>query len=128
MASQKATTFADDIITPLLSEEKVNAHKKKYSQLQNANRATTESTMSDDLSIGGPEGEDELNDDKAPRLTPTQVLKHMAVVLVTGAGAAASVSSFLFSPAILVYVAGGFCLLNTPMVLLKEWKISKIPS
>lgn len=62
------------------------------------------------------------------KLTAMQMAKWATVLIVAGAGAAASLASFALSPAIIVYVAGGICLMNFPMVIYKENKILFLPS
>lgn len=60
--------------------------------------------------------------------TAAQMLKSMTALLVSAAGAVASITSFIFAPAIIVYVAGGICIMNFPMVSYKEKKILMLPS
>jgi hypothetical protein len=68
--------------------------------------------------------------------TAAQLFKSMLVFLVALAGVAVAITLFI-SLAIanldlpmtsIVYVAGGLCLMNSPIVMYKEWKILVSPS
>lgn len=65
---------------------------------------------------------------KAAKPTGTQIMKSVMALLVSAAGAAASVWSVMFVPVIIVYVAGGLCMMNFPIVTYKEMKILLLPS
>ncbi len=128
-ANEKVEVFPKDLMTPLLSDDEEKQYANSSSLLQRPQRANTESTTNVDLDDGGsPRDDTNLHDEKKPKLTPTQILKQMTVVMITVGGAAASLAAFVVSPAVIVYVAGGICLFNTPIVLYKEHKISTIPS
>lgn len=66
-----------------------------------------------------------------------QLFKFILVFVVAAAGAAAAITLFIslsvitpsFEMAIIIaYVAGSLCLMNSPIVMYKEWKILFTPS
>lgn len=131
ITAEKAAVFPVDLITPLLSDDEEIQHVKRSTSLQRHRRANTESTTTVDLNDSGSPRDDSILDDQdqgKPKLTPMQIMKHMAVVMVAVGGAAASLATFAVSPAMVVYVAGGICILNTPIVVYKEHMISTLPS
>jgi len=129
ITAEKAVVFPEDLISPLLSDNEEIQHVKRSSSLQRHRRANTESTTRGDLNDGGSPSVDSILDDEGkPKLTPMQIIKHMTVVMAAVGGAAAFLATFAVSPAIIVYAAGGICILNTPMVVYKEHKISTIPT
>jgi len=62
------------------------------------------------------------------KLTAGQTLWAGAVCAMTVAGAAASAVSFVLSPTVIVYVAGGLCCLHVPFVLFREKKMLELPT
>lgn len=66
--------------------------------------------------------------DTTKRPTNAQMLKSVGALLVSAGGALASIASFILVPHIIVYVAGGICLMNFPIVAYKEKKILFLPS
>ena len=65
---------------------------------------------------------------KKNKPTIGQIFKSTCAILITAAGAVASILSFMVAPAIIVYVAGSICLMNFPMVTYKEKKLMMLPS
>lgn len=60
--------------------------------------------------------------------TPMQVLKSLVVYLVLGAGIATSVAAMVYAPTIITYIMGGVCIANVPYSIIKERKLSKLPT
>mmetsp|Transcript_22657 Transcript_22657/g.40885 ORF Transcript_22657/g.40885 Transcript_22657/m.40885 type:complete len:287 (+) Transcript_22657:2-862(+) len=56
------------------------------------------------------------------------MLKSVGALIVSAAGAIASIASFILVPHTLVYVAGCICLMNFPIVAYKEKKLLFLPS
>eukprot|EP00584_Thalassiosira_punctigera_P006303 CAMPEP_0172530492 /NCGR_PEP_ID=MMETSP1067-20121228/4213_1 /TAXON_ID=265564 ORGANISM="Thalassiosira punctigera, Strain Tpunct2005C2" /NCGR_SAMPLE_ID=MMETSP1067 /ASSEMBLY_ACC=CAM_ASM_000444 /LENGTH=330 /DNA_ID=CAMNT_0013314711 /DNA_START=149 /DNA_END=1141 /DNA_ORIENTATION=+ len=101
--------FADETISPLLSKDGATA-------------AT--SVISDERELGT-KGSDDV---AIAKPTNAQKLKSVVALLVSVAGAAASIASFLVATTIIVYVAGCICLMNLPIVTYREKKILFLPS
>jgi len=106
-AHKKSASYVDE--TPLLSKD----------------GATVATSVNSDEREAGVEGTDDADSAKP---TASQLFKSLTVLLVAAAGAAASIASILFYPAIIVYVAGGLCLLHFPTVTYKERKLLLLPS
>lgn len=104
--------FADDFISPLLPSKETEGGTVATSVNSDEQR---EYGSTDIVSI---------------KPTVGQVFKSLVAILVAVGGAAASISSFILvpTPAIMVYVAGGICLMNLPIVIYKERKILFLPS
>lgn len=60
--------------------------------------------------------------------TPTQVLKSLIVYLVLSAGIASSVAAMVYAPVVITYIMGGVCIANVPYSIIKERKLSKMPT
>jgi len=60
--------------------------------------------------------------------TPMQVLKSLVVYIVLGAGIAASVAAMVYAPTIITYIMSGVCIANVPYSIIKERKLSKLPT
>lgn len=103
-------SFADE--TPLLSKD--------------GGATVATSVNSDDREQGSVEGIVAAGVVAKP--TASQMMKSMTALLISAAGMAAAICSFIFAPAIIVYVAGSLCILNFPMVSYKERKILILPS
>lgn len=102
--SVNRTQFADDVVEPLLNKDAITVATVANSD--------TESLDSDNV-----------------RYKPTnaQLFRAGVVLAVSSAGVAASVASFILSPEIFVYIAGGICCLHFPFVVYRERKILKLP-
>lgn len=108
VAPDKANKFfTEETTTPLLGKD----------------GGTVATSVTSDERYSGMEG-----DDSIAKPTNVQVLKSVAALFVSAAGAAASLTCFIFEPAIMVYIAGGICLMNFPLVAYKEKKIMFLPS
>lgn len=97
-----AKTATDELSSPLLSKE--------------VDGTVTSSIYSD------------TGDKITPKLTTEQVLHSAVVASCVTAGAVSSIVSFIMYPAIIVYVAGGICLLNCPIVLYNQKKMMTLDS
>lgn len=93
-----AETSADELISPLLSKD--------------ADYTVVSSCVYSDT-----------GDEITPKLTTGQVLQSAVVASCVTAGAVTSIVSFIMYPAIIVYVAGGICLMNCPIVLYNQRKM-----
>lgn len=58
-----------------------------------------------------------------PKPTAGQLLTAAAVTSVVAVGCASSIVSFLLYPVVIVYVAGGVCLFNSPIVIYNQRKM-----
>ena len=101
--------FADEIIAPLLSKE---------------DGGTVATSVNSDEQEDGPSA----NNGMGTKPSAAQAFKSVMVVLLAVGGAAASVASFIVMPATMVYIAGGICIMNLPIVVCKERKILFLPS
>eukprot|EP01082_Thalassiosira_pseudonana_P003675 g2863.t1 g2863 contig12:940887-942046(+) len=108
IASSYANSRANDLVAPLL--------KKGGGGTDTV--ATTTSDAQQNSIISEP----------TIKPTATTILRATTVALVSAAGVASSIAAFLVSPAIIVYVAGGMCLANVPVVLYKERKMALLPA
>lgn len=108
--SKKAGVFVDEMSSPLL---------------ENKHDGATVATSVNSDERGQPDASPYAD---PGTLTASQIAKWAAAVTLSGAGAAASIAAFILSPAIIVYVAGAVCLMNVPLVILKENKLLFLPS
>lgn len=109
MAPDKTGSFSDEITSPLINKD----------------GETVATSVDSDAREPGMKASANIS---AAKPTAAQIMKSMVALLVATAGALASVAAFLQVPAIIVYVAGGICLLNFPIVTCKERKILLLPS
>ena len=105
-AINKPSAFTDDIAWPLLSKD-------------GATVAT---------SINSDDRDQVVEVDGKTRPKASQIMKSVMAILVSAAGAVASIFTFILSPAVIVYVAGSICLMHFPMVTYKERRIVLLPS
>lgn len=63
------------------------------------------------------------HDEITPKPTTGQLLTAAAVASCVTAGAASSIASFIMYPAVIVYIAGGICLFNCPIVIYNQRKM-----
>ena len=126
IAANRTNELADDLISPLLVEEGVRS-PEQHSPTCRKNWSTA-SVSNVSCEIGESKGEGRMAEGEYIKPTPLQMLKAGVVVLGSAAGAASSIVSFILSPAIIVYVAGGICLLNSPVVVYMEKKLFSLPS
>eukprot|EP00581_Thalassiosira_minuscula_P005595 CAMPEP_0183738978 /NCGR_PEP_ID=MMETSP0737-20130205/55912_1 /TAXON_ID=385413 /ORGANISM="Thalassiosira miniscula, Strain CCMP1093" /LENGTH=329 /DNA_ID=CAMNT_0025973639 /DNA_START=78 /DNA_END=1067 /DNA_ORIENTATION=+ len=108
-ANRTSRFYDDEITSPLLVKD----------------GGTVATSVGSDERVPGPEA---WADVAAAKPTAAQIVKSLTALLISAAGAAASVASFILSPAVIVYVAGSVCLLNLPMVTYKEIKLLLLPS
>lgn len=97
-----AETSADELISPLLSKD--------------ADCTVVSSCVYSDTG------------DEITKLTTGQVLQSAVVASCVTAGAVTSIVSFIMYPAIIVYVAGGICLMNCPIVLYNQRQMMALDS
>ena len=103
-SSINKTHFADDVVEPLLNKDAITV----------ATVANSDTDSLDSENIGY-------------KPTNAQLFKAGVVFALSSAGVAASVASFILSPEIFVYIAGGICCLHFPFVVYRERKILKLP-
>ena len=108
VGSVRPGIFADVMISPLLSKD----------------GGTVATSVNSDEQEDGPSA----NNDMGTKPSAAQTFKSVMVVLLAVGGAAASVASFIVMPATMVYIAGGICIMNLPIVVCKERKILFLPS
>ena len=101
-AATKTNAVADDIVSPLLGKE-------------------VDGTVATSVCS------DSCNPRTIARPTASQALTAAVVAAIVAAGAGASIVSFLLCPVIIVYVAGGVCLFNCPVVIYYQKKIILLP-
>ncbi len=100
-AVQTNSSFAD--ATPLLGKD-------------GANVAVDKSVKSNKL-------EGTRGDNDVARVTSLRIFKSALAFLVAAASLAASILSFIISPATIVYIMGVMCSLNFALITCKEWRI-----
>jgi hypothetical protein len=66
---------------------------------------------------------DSSNDKITPKPTTGQLVTAAVVAVFATAGAVSSVVSFIMYPAIVLYVSGGVCLFNCPIVIYNQRKL-----
>lgn len=102
-AVHTSSSFAD--ATPLLGKDGANDTAGKSENL-------------DKRGIEGTKCVDEVS-----RVSYARIFKSALTFLVAAASLAASIFSFILSPAIVVYFMGGVCSLNFAFVMCNEWRI-----
>lgn len=139
---ERANIFIDDhIVTPLLAKENEEANAisetYKYDPESNLTITTLETSMQSDF--GAPDHPDGNNigktySDNAKPRSRCQLLKSATMFLLAVGNIAAWVLSFVYTPfgtsswrSILVFVAGGICLITTLMMIVNEWKLLSYP-
>ena len=94
-----------------------------------------QTTITTNYDYGGDDDDEEMLGEKISMGT-MGVIKSSIVILVTSAAIAAYIASFVMSftvssasaaGTIAVGVAGGVCLLTTPLVWVSEWKLGRLP-
>lgn len=119
MAGSISSRVAPDKATDFFTEENVEP-------LLTKDGATVATSVNSDEPYLGTEGS--VVNATAAKPTNAQVLKSVVAFMVSLLGAAASVAAFILKPDLLVFVAGGICVMNFPIVTYKEKKLMFLPS
>lgn len=119
MAGSNSSRLAPDKVTTFFAEENLEP-------LLTKDGATVATSVNSDEPYSGTEGS--VVNASAAKPTNAQVLKSVVAFMVSVLGATASVAAFILKPDMLVYIAGGVCLMNFPIVTYKEKKLMFLPS